>query len=460
MVNTQNRSPHRGSLGGLASGIHRGQRLLLGLRDEVVNAPMLPILHASPWRLRWLGIFTLVGHPLFAWIWGHWLAQPYENVSLRILVASMGLLLIAPAVSNTPASRTTGAIFVAIFWLQLPLFFSWMYLCNGGNTVWLATVGSMLLIYYHVTDWRIATVGTFTGGGLAWLLFTAWGPTPLNLTADQVAVNAVVIAFCWASALLLGVSSANMRREHLRNTMTTMGIMAHELRTPLATISLLGDAVRAESYTLKGEPAQRLDRLAGRLQQLVRNMNRQIDFQIANARLMQLPEHTEEVSAAVLVRKAIAEHPFRTSKERECVQLQVWNDFEFMGSPTLFVQVFDNLIKNALRSLAATGMPPQPGDLRIEIGARQALGRIAIRDRGLGIAGPLQPLIFEPFFSTNSGTGHGLGLTFCRRVVQSAEGTIRVQSELGHGATFVIELPATVSGNRPLAPTDPHLSLP
>jgi signal transduction histidine kinase len=105
-------------------------------------------------------------------------------------------------------------------------------------------------------------------------------------------------------------------------------------------------------------------------------------------------------------------------------------------------------------------MPPQPGDLCIEIGARQALGRIAIRDRGLGIAGPLQPLIFEPFFSTNSGTGHGLGLTFCRRVVQSAEGTIRVQSELGHGATFVIELPATVSGNRPLAPTDPHLSLP
>ena len=47
----------------------------------------------------------------------------------------------------------------------------------------------------------------------------------------------------------------------------------------------------------------------------------------------------------------------------------------------------------------------------------------------------------EPFFSSDHRTGHGLGLAFCRRVVQSSGGSIRVSSEPGHGATFTVELP-------------------
>ena len=46
----------------------------------------------------------------------------------------------------------------------------------------------------------------------------------------------MVIAFCWFMGLLLGLSSSNLRREQLNHTLGTMGIMAHELRTPLATM--------------------------------------------------------------------------------------------------------------------------------------------------------------------------------------------------------------------------------
>jgi hypothetical protein len=60
-------------------------------------------------------------------------------------------------------------VFGLVFWLELPVLFSWMYLCNSGNTVWLATMAAMVLIYYHVTDWRLATLGTITGGLLAFL---------------------------------------------------------------------------------------------------------------------------------------------------------------------------------------------------------------------------------------------------------------------------------------------------
>ena len=81
----------------------------------------------------------------------------------------MCLLVFPQHQPRTPPSRLAAAIFTIIFWITLPWFFSWMYFCNSGNTVWLASLGAMFLIYYHLTDWRIATLGIVSGraGGVA-----------------------------------------------------------------------------------------------------------------------------------------------------------------------------------------------------------------------------------------------------------------------------------------------------
>ena len=113
----------------------------------------------------------------------------------------------------------------------------------------------------------------------------------------------------------------------------------------------------------------------------------------------------------------------------------------FRGSHALFLQVVDNLIKNALRSLAAAKTASQPGDVTIELGMVGRRGRIVVTDRGVGMRADLQARIFEPFFSSDRGTGHGLGLAFCQRAVHAANGSIRVASNLKQGACFTIELP-------------------
>jgi two-component system CAI-1 autoinducer sensor kinase/phosphatase CqsS len=143
------------------------------------------------------------------------------------------------------------------------------------------------------------------------------------------------------------------------------------------------------------------------------------------------------------VKTAVLNYPFRTTREKESVRVNVHADFIFRGSYPLFSQVIDNLMKNALRSLAASSSALQPGDLSIEVGVQQDRGRIIVADRGVGIDPELQRRIFEPFFSTNRGTGHGLGLAFCNQVVHGARGTIRVKSAPGHGAVFAIELPVS-----------------
>ncbi len=410
--------------------------------NEVVRPLLEPVLHPSRWRIRALGLSTAAGHPLFYWVWGQLLPQPYENLVLRMLMGALGLsLLVFPRFSATPPSASSAAIFTAIFWVTLPLFFSFMYFCNEGNKVWLASLGAMFLIYYQLTDWRIATLGSISGVAFGWLLFNAFGPVLPEMSATQQWTNAVVIAFSWWMGLVLGISSSNLRREQLSYTLGTMGIMAHELRTPLATMSLIGDALRAEAQECVDPASQKLEKLGFRLNSLVRNMNHQIDMQIANARLMRLPLHKEALSAAELVRQAVAEYPYRSTRERECVQVMVRRDFVFKGSQALFTQVIDNLLKNALRSLAAATTASLPGDLLIEVGTLRNRGRIVVNDNGVGIDAGLQPRIFEPFFSTDRGTGHGLGLAFCERVVQSAHGTIRVKSEAARGAIFTIELP-------------------
>jgi two-component system, CAI-1 autoinducer sensor kinase/phosphatase CqsS len=418
------------------------QQISRWLKEEVVTAPLVPVLHTSPLRMKGLGVFTLFGHPLFWWVWAVWLPQPYENLGLRLFTASLGLLLINSRISGDPTSRLSGQVFTAVFWFELPFLFSWMYLCNGGNPAWLGSMAAMILTYYFATDWRLATGGLALGGVAARVLFAYFGPAVPPMTTELLLVNTMVMAFCVSMGLLLGISSANLRREQLTHTLATMGIMAHELRTPLATMALVGDAIRGAAAECDPATAHKLQQLSGRLYALVRNMNHQIDMQIANARLMRLPGHQEAISAANAVREAVANYPFRTGRERECVTVQVNQDFIFQGSQALFGQVIDNLLKNAMRSLAAGSSASQAGDVAITVDKLRARGRITFMDRGVGIDRDLQPRIFEPFFSTNRGTGHGLGLAFCQKVVASAHGSIHVKSEPGRGAIFTIELPA------------------
>ena len=187
--------------------------------------------------------------------------------------------------------------------------------------------------------------------------------------------------------------------------------------------------------------APQLEKLALRLHTLVRNMNHQIDTQIANAKLRELPRHTERVSASRLVTDAVANYPYAASRQRACVRVVIHDDFAFRSSSRQFSQVLDNLMKNAFHSLMAADSRYPLGALRIEVSVSGLVGKILVEDEGMGIEPELLQQIFKPFFSSNRGTGHGLGLAFCEQVVQSAGGSIRVKSEFAVGAAFTIELP-------------------
>jgi signal transduction histidine kinase len=104
-------------------------------------------------------------------------------------------------------------------------------------------------------------------------------------------------------------------------------------------------------------------------------------------------------------------------------------------------QVVVNLLTNAHHAMRGSSVPRRLS-LTTRYDAEHRRVHIAIADTGPGIAPAVHARIFEPFFTTKpEGQGTGLGLSLCRGIIESHDGTIRVESAPGQGATFVIELP-------------------
>ncbi len=104
------------------------------------------------------------------------------------------------------------------------------------------------------------------------------------------------------------------------------------------------------------------------------------------------------------------------------------------GNPSELKQVFLNLIKNALDAT------PAGGTVTIFGHRHDRALTIAVQDTGCGI-GPLKIRhIFEPFFTTKP-TGSGLGLSVCKRIIDTHQGTIDVESNEGIGTIFYVSLP-------------------
>ena len=123
------------------------------------------------------------------------------------------------------------------------------------------------------------------------------------------------------------------------------------------------------------------------------------------------------------------------------------------GSDARIVQLFLNLLVNAVQAIP----PGAPDTNWIEVATRYEHGNIfvSIRDSGIGIAPDAIGRIFDPFYTTKQvGEGTGLGLAICRSIVTALGGEIRVDSTLGHGATFQVALPPAGDEDAPAA-TEP-----
>ncbi len=116
-------------------------------------------------------------------------------------------------------------------------------------------------------------------------------------------------------------------------------------------------------------------------------------------------------------------------------------------------QVLINLLVNARQAM------PSGGQILIRLAHDPAAGSVdlTVRDNGTGIPADKLPRIFDRFYTTKQGPdasgkgGTGLGLAFCRDVIEAHQGRIRVESTPGKGTAFILKLPAAVPAPAPQA---------
>lgn len=208
--------------------------------------------------------------------------------------------------------------------------------------------------------------------------------------------------------------------------------VAHEINNPAAIISgfaqtLMLDDLRPEQR----EIVEMVRDEAMRIGQITTNL-------LAFAR-MSGPERSL-VDVNELVRRTHTLRAYHLNTLNVSVQLEL-DDAEprVWANVSELQQMLLNLLINAEQALETH---PGPRSITLRTRSDQAEVRIECRDSGPGIPSDIRTRIFDPFFTTKpEGVGTGLGLSICYGIVKGHGGRIWVESEPGHGASFVVALP-------------------
>ncbi|MCL2866873.1 MAG: ATP-binding protein, partial [Clostridia bacterium] len=262
------------------------------------------------------------------------------------------------------------------------------------------------------------------------------------------------------------VANALLRQDMARNLQTSLeqvveasraksdflSNMSHEMRTPMnAIIGMTAIGKKAESADQKNRA---LNKIAEASSHLLGVINDVLDMSKIEANKLDLNRVTFDFR--LMLQKVVTVIRFKLDEKHQAFSVNIDPELpRFMiGDDQRLAQVITNLLSNAVKFTHAGGSI----SLRVFIVGfaddTYDIG-VEVKDNGIGIPVDKQEKIFEAFEQAESGTsrvygGTGLGLVISKRIVELMQGTIRVESELGEGASFMF----TVKLHTAKHPTD------
>ena len=229
---------------------------------------------------------------------------------------------------------------------------------------------------------------------------------------------------------------------------TSVATVAHELRTPLASMRMLVDTLREGRYRGESQLQEYLDMVASENLRL----SRLIDNFLTLSRL-ERNEHAitlQPTSAHEIIEQAV--NAMRAKLEVPGCHF-TWDENEplpdILADRDAMVVVLVNLLDNAVKY---TG-----DEKRIDLRARDASGRvfISIQDNGIGLSKSERKNVFRRFYQVDqklsrSRGGCGLGLALVQHIVEAHGGRVDVNSQLGRGTTFTVSVPIATPSATPI----------
>ncbi|MBO9199835.1 MULTISPECIES: sensor histidine kinase [Niastella] len=217
--------------------------------------------------------------------------------------------------------------------------------------------------------------------------------------------------------------------------------ITHELKTPIATVSVAIEALR--NFDALQDPEKTKEYLAissNELQRLSFLVDKVLKLSMFEKHQVELKE--EAVDLAVLVKEVVNSMKLQFEKYRAKVNVQLQGyQFAISADRLHITSVLFNLLDNALK------YSKENPSIHVELKEETEQIFLLVTDNGIGIAPEYHKKIFDKFFRVPSGDthnvkGYGLGLSYVAYVIQRHDGSIEVESQPGIGSRFIIKLPA------------------
>jgi signal transduction histidine kinase/ActR/RegA family two-component response regulator len=399
--------------------------------------------HGRP-LLKYIGIIGALTYVLFYLIrFTKPNPRPYDDLAIRLLVVVLFTVL---AMKNRWPDKLKKYYFAYSYWALifcLPFVNVFFSLQRHGGIPSISNCFIALSFLVMLTDWRNTIVMLLIGGGAATLVYRAITPNPA-IPMDMVAqLPAYLLILVGGAAFKL--SERQIDAEKLRIANSLAGSIAHEMRNPLgqAKMSLesIGEMLPANGNAIPVEDISRMRQFVNMGEIAVHRGHQVIDLILGSLKSSTVDRSKfDYLSAAKATQKAVDEYSFveRNVRDdcgnlRDRVTVRVVKDFVFYGDETPYVFVLFNLIKNALYYL---GQRPD-GTIVLTVDDH----RVIVRDTGPGIAKEVLAHLFESFMTSGKAEGTGLGLSYCKRTMQSFGGDIHCDSVLGEFTQFTLTFP-------------------
>jgi len=255
----------------------------------------------------------------------------------------------------------------------------------------------------------------------------------------------------WAAELEI----ANARLREVDDLKTKfLSEVSHEIRTPLAAVVSAAKIIMKHHRTKPDV----VDRFGSTIlvegERLTRLLNEFLDLTKIEAGCINW--HDADVPAATLVDDAIAGIAAVADEKGILLDADVAPSLPSMNADRdRLMQVLSNLLMNALK------YTPREGRVRVRATSTDGAVRFEVIDSGPGIPESDRTKVFDRFHQVrrsddrdNGRKGTGLGLCICREIVEHYGGRIWVESDVGHGSTFVFTLPFATTASREKTPTE------
>jgi len=244
----------------------------------------------------------------------------------------------------------------------------------------------------------------------------------------------VVLLMFWQTMLSLVKNKKIL--EHTTNFINTM---THEFKTPITNIALAGKMISKESTILNADKIKQYS-------SIILNENDKLKLQVEQILSMAAFERDE-----MLIQKTELNLHALLNDVLKCMHMQIENKqgeltlqleaehFIILGDKTHLTNAFCNLLDNALK------YSKEKPEIRIQTKNTGTHIIITVSDNGIGIDKAYQKKVFDNFFRVPTGDlhevkGFGIGLAYTKKVIDIHQGTIALESEIGKGTTYTIEL--------------------